>query len=125
MKSVYDKIDKLYANDTDISVLANEIRSELKEIKALLKDMNNPRRNKYKNKDYFTFVDELRKKLQADTEKEIYPELDYQGKRIGVNFKGFLYDKSTIKNVTSQEAFAIYEYFYAKKDEIDELIRMD
>lgn len=125
MKSVYDKIDKLYANDTDISTLAIEIRSELKEIKALLKDMNNPRRNKYKNKDYFTFVDELRKKLQADTEKEIYPELDYQGKRIGVNFKGFLYDKSTIKNVTSQEAFAIYEYFYTRKDEIDALIRMD
>lgn len=127
-KSVYEKIEKLYSKESishDEPAWVAEFRAELKEIKLLLKDVQNPRRNRRKNQDYFSFVNELRKRLKADTTKEVYPEVHYKGKRIGANLKGFLYDKVTTKSLPAQEAFALYEYFYAKKEEIDSFVIMN
>jgi len=127
-KSVYEKIDKIYRkelkNDNEPSWVG-EFRAELKEIKSLLKDLQNPRRNRRKNQDYFNFVKELRRRLMADVESGVYPEVIYNGRRIGANNKGFLYDKATTKSLPANEAFALYEYFYAKKEEIDEFVIAD
>jgi len=127
-KSVYDKIEKLYAKEEgslEEPKWVIELKSELKEIKMLLKDLQNPRRHKRKNQDYFTFVNLLRERLKADVDKEVYPEVHYKGKRVGVNIKGHLYDKATTKSLTAQEAFALYEYFYEKKENIDTFVVVD
>ncbi len=123
MKNIYEKIEKIYATkQSDEPAWVAELRAELKEIKMLLKTTAKPQRKKRKPKAYFDFVNLLRERLKADTIKEVYPELEYKGKRIGVNFKGFLYDKETTKSLTANEAFAVYEYFYAKEEEIDRFI---
>ena len=127
-KSVYEKIDKIYSKESkggSEPSWVEEFRAELKEIKSLLKDLQNPRRNRRKNQDYFNFVKELRRRLKADVESGVYPEVVYKGRRIGANNKGFLYDKATTKSLPANEAFALYEYFYAKKEEIDEFVIAD
>lgn len=123
MKNVYDKIEKLYnKEDTTEPTWAKELKQEVREIKLLLKNMQSPKRAKRKSKDYFTFVNILRERLKADTTKEVYPEVHYKGRRIGANIKGFLYDKATTKSLPASEAFTLYEYFYAKKEQIDSFI---
>lgn len=101
---------------------ANEILFELKEVKNLLKDIRNPRRNRSKNRDYYDFLNEFRRRMKADADKEIYPEVVYNSRRVGVDFKGLLYDKETLNLLPMHEAFRVYEHFYTKKDEIDRLI---
>ena len=119
--NIYEKIDKIYSKKDDKEVL-EQILSELKEIKNLLKDLENPRRNRKANRDYYKFVNEFRKKMKPDTTNNIYPEIIYQDRRIGVNFKGHLYDKDTTNTLPKIEAFALYEYFYEKREEIDKYI---
>lgn len=122
--NIYEKIDKLYSKDNQDKIL-KQILSELYEIKAALKTMENPRRNRKINKDYYNFVNSFRNKMQPDTENKIYPEVQYKGRRIGVNFKGYLYDKDTTNTLPKIEAFELYEYFYEKKDEIERYIIND
>ena len=126
MKNVYEKIEQIYTKkEQDEPAWVEELRRELKEIKMLLKNKAKPFKKKRKSKAYFEFVDVLRERLKADTEKEIYPELNYKGKHIGVNFKGFLYDKATTNSLTANEAFEVYEYFYEKREEIDAFIMLN
>jgi hypothetical protein len=126
LKNIYDKIEKIYTQkERDEPAWVEEFRAELKEIKQLLKKSAKPQRKKRKSKAYFDFVNLLRERLKADTVKGIYPELDYKGKRIGVNFQGFLYDKETTNRLPAHEAFAVYEYFYDKKEKIESFIMRD
>ena len=122
MQNIHEKIEQLYKTETNTPQWAKEIIKELKEIKTLLKNRENPRRHKKLNQDYYKFVDKFRQKLTANTNNDIYPEIIYKNRKIGVNFKGFLYDKETQNTLPSLEAFAIYEYFYQKKDEIEKYI---
>jgi len=126
LKNIYDKIEKIYTQkESDEPAWVVEFRAELKEIKMLLKKSAKPQRKKRKSKAYFEFVNLLRERLKADTVNGVYPELEYKGKRIGVNFKGFLYDKETTNSLSANEAFAVYEYFYEKKEKIERFIMLD
>ena len=128
MKSVYEKIDKMYEKRADDEpVWVDELRGELKEIKFLLKSIKqqSPRRKQKKSQAYFDFVKRFRDALMADTTKGIYPEVHYKGRRIGVNIKGFLYDKATTQSLKAQEAFVLYEFFYAKNKPLESFIIMD
>ncbi len=131
--TIFEKIEELYKDepcgkDENLSILLGDILNELKEIKVILKNQKDPEKNiekKDKNYEYYRFVNDFRKRLKADEINGIYPEVHYQGKRIGVNINGYLYDKETAKNLPSYEAFAVYEYFYLKKDELDNYIIKD
>jgi len=126
VKNVYEKIEKIYATkQSDEPAWVAELRDELREIKILLQNGVKPARKKRRSKAYFDFVNLLRERLKADTVKEIYPELEYKGKRIGVNFKGFLYDKETTKSLAAFEAFKVYEYFYEKQESMERFIIID
>jgi hypothetical protein len=128
MKNIYKKIEKAYApKESSEPSWVEELREELKEIKALLHAQKRvvAHKKRRKSQAYFDFVKLFRERLMPDTEKGIYPEVHYQGKRIGVNLKGFLYDKATTKSLKAYEAFALYEYFYAKKEQIDAFIVVD
>ena len=131
MSDIYSKIDRLYS-DLDQSnrpQWVDELKDELKQIKSLLQNLStsttNPTPSRSKSREYFRFVQTLRERLRADTTQDVYPELHYQNKRIGVNFKGLLYDKLTSKIVPKVEAFEIYDYFYSKKDKIETLIMVN
>ncbi len=119
--NVYEKIEKLYQNP-DQAELMWQILSELEEIKRVLKDMENPRRNRRTNRDYYDFVNYFRERMRADMDKEVFPEVHYHNRRVGVNFKGHLYDKETTNVLPRIEAFALYEYYYEKRDQLESYI---
>ncbi len=115
--NLYDKIDKLYKENTKIENIKNtdhslEILKELKEIKELLKSNNKITTNI--DNSMRNFVANFRDKLKPNTQKNIYPEVEYFGRVLGVNYRGLLYDKSTSSLITTAEAFEVYKYFYNK-----------
>ena len=115
-----EEIEKLLKNqDNTINDLLEEILKELKEINKTLKEKAKPN---YKNRDYYNFINKLRKNLKADVEKNIYPEIKYNNRRIGVTFNGYLYDKETNENLKAYEAYEIYDFLYKNKERLADFI---
>jgi hypothetical protein len=116
--SLYDKINNLYNNGGNLPEnrpdWVDEILDELKSIKASL-EANNVHIRKV-DKTFMDFVNDFRKKMRADTTKKIYPEIIHNGKLLGVTFKGYLYDKSTLKILSTNEAFEIYRELYSAQN---------
>ncbi len=131
MYSIYDKIDRLYSDTAkeEKPQWVDELQNELQEIKTLLqkltKDTIKPKPKRVKDRKYYKYVQVLREKMRADVDKGIYPELNYNGKRVGINFGGLLYDKSTSEIIPRVEAFEIYDYFYEKRENLDDFIKID
>jgi len=115
--NLYDKIEALYQNNGNKSTLPTsdilrEMLNELKEIKTLLS--SNYQKTSKIDISLKEFVAEFRKNLQPNINTNHYPEVEYKGRVLGVNFKGLLYDKDTLNLITTQEAFEVYRYFYNK-----------
>lgn len=115
--NLYQKIEQLYQDnskaETDKTTAINkEILLELKEIKELLSQ--NHEKTKKVDKSMMEFVKLFRENLKPNTSANIYPEVIYQEKVLGVNHKGLLYDKSTLQLLSTSEAFEVYGYFYKK-----------
>ena len=113
--NLYDKIEALYQNNGKKSTpppsdILREMLNELKEIKTLLS--SNYKKTSKIDISLKEFVAEFRKKMQPNTNINHYPEVEYKGRVLGVNFKGLLYDKATSNLITTQEAFEVYRYFY-------------
>lgn len=111
--NLYDKIEGLYQDSnkkTPPSEVLKQILEELTQIKSLLSENY----NKTKNIDSSlkSFVAEFRKSLKPNPTSNQYPEVSYKGRKLGVNFKGLLYDKETGNLITTKEAFEVYDYFY-------------
>jgi len=125
MQTIEQTIDRLYAQPSDHAPKwAIEILQELSEIKRLLTQQSSTQtqHSRPKSKDYYRFVQTLRDRLRADTDAEIYPEVEYHGRAIGANYQGLLYDKQTTRVIPRVEAFAIYDYLYHHRDQLDKLI---
>jgi len=120
--TIYDQVEKLLDSQSDRPKWADEILYELKEIKTILKEIRKTRAKPYRDKAYFDFVDMLRKKMRADIANEKYPEIDYHGRKLGINFKGWIYDKETTKSLPAHEAFEVYRYLYARRDNLDKFV---
>jgi len=118
--NVYEQVEKLLNDTPSRPEWADEMLFELREIKRLLEKMqkNHPARNKSKT-DYFRFVNKLRKELQADILNDRYPEIHYQGRTLGINLKGFIYDKATTEDLPAHEAFAVYRFLYDNRDKLE------
>lgn len=114
--SIYDKINDLYNNGNNLPPnkpeWVGEILQEIKSLKVLLE--NSGYAIKKVDKNFMEFVNEFREKMRADTIKSIYPEIEHNGKILGVTFKGYLYDKKTLKILPKLEAFDIYRELYQK-----------
>lgn len=67
--------------------------------------------------DFLRFVNDFRRQMRADVEHGIYPEVEFEGKKYGVNFSGLLYDKSTTNIISTVEAKRIYRFLYENKQE--------
>lgn len=115
--NVYNKIDAIFSGESeDKPAWANEILSELKEIKTLLKEQKTTI-NKI-DKNYYEFIKSFRRSMRADVANNIYPTFNYNGRRLGVDFKGLLYDKETKRTIPKHEAFEAYRYAYEHKESL-------
>jgi len=113
MQHIYKKIDSIFDNSTSMRPKwVDEILDELSQIKALLQTHNDLKQTSKKESEFYDFLREFRKALQADSHKEIYPEIEYKNRKLGIDVKGLLYDKESLDTLTKQEAYKVYEYFY-------------
>jgi|GEM_PF-1859770 len=121
--NVLDQVEKLIDDQRQNPQWADAILFELREIKRLLQNMQptspTPQKTTTDKHAYFAFVNRLRKELRADIVNDIYPEINYQGKTLGVNFKGHLYDKATTEELPAHEAFSVYRFLYDNKEKLD------
>ncbi len=122
MDNLKEKIENLVSNQEDTTNdLLLQILQELKKVNINLKRLNKTTNNR-KGRDYYNFVNKLRKDLKADIDKNIYPEIRYNNRKIGVTLNGYLYDKTTNENLKAYEAYEIYEYLYKNRDKLGEFI---
>ncbi len=123
MTNVYEQVEKLLNEQDNHPKWVDEILFELREIKKLLQNNNRPKRDTQSKTAYFAFVNKLRKEMRADIINDIYPEINYQNRVIGVNFKGHLYDKATTQELPAQEAFAVYRFLYDNRNKLDKYLQ--
>ncbi len=83
---------------------------ELREIKELLKA--NTIVTKQVDKNLMTFVRDFRRKMKPDIRKNYFPDLNYKDMKLGIDNRGLLYDKNTLKILPREMAFKVYRYFY-------------
>lgn len=121
--NVFEQIENIYSGENESKpAWANDMLAELQEIKRLLQSLNRSqptpseewKPSAFKQNDYYTFVNQFRKSLQPNTATNYYPTFIFKGRKLGVNFKGWLYDKQSTKPLSKQEAFAVYSYAYSQ-----------
>lgn len=97
-----------FEHTSNIPLWAEELLREIKAVRRVLEEQNSD------NKPYafYDFINAFRKAMQADTDKNEYPEVEVNGRRVGVTNAGLLYDKSTSKLIERTEAFKIYKTLY-------------
>lgn len=92
------------------------LTQELKALKQQLQQKKTINTNmgvsQYGSNDYFLFVATLRNKMKANVEKKYYPSIRIDGKKLGMDFNGLLYDKKTNINLTKSLAFEVYHSLY-------------
>ena len=91
----------------------NDLAEELRALKAKLHQ--SPRTNEadpYCSEAYFEFVTKLRGKMRANVEKNYYPSIKIDGMKLGIDFKGLLYDRKTHRTLPRALAFEVYHKLY-------------
>lgn len=123
--TIYDQVQNLLHTDEEIPLWAKEIQKELSEIKELLQQSHHHLGKKsHHDRDYFRFVERLREQMRADIADERYPEIDYFGQKLGINFKGWIYNKESTKALPAHEAFKVYRFLYKHKENLDKYIKI-
>ncbi len=64
------------------------------------------------NKNLMSFVNDFRNKMKPNVSKNHFPEVTYGDKKLGIDNRGLLYDKKTLRILHKDEAFEVYRYFY-------------
>jgi len=109
--NIYEKIDAIFSGEAESRPeWANEILSELRDIKELL---NNTKESK-KSLALNSFIKEFRISMKANSKNTLL----YAGKELGVNFKGLLYDKSNSRILPKDQAFEVYKYAHIHQENI-------
>jgi hypothetical protein len=117
MKNIYDQIEKIFQQDSDLPpAWAVELINEIREVKQLLQSREKPRASN--NLNFYAFVNQFRESMKANTEKRIFPEIQYNDHMIGVDNKGYLYYKENAQTLSRDEAFRVYRYLYENKDKV-------
>ena len=119
--TIYDQVEKLLNTSAERPNWVDEILYELREIKTVLKNNN---RKQPRDKAYFEFVNNLRQKMRASIVDGIYPEIYYQDKVFGINFKGWIYDKESTKVLPALKAFEVYRFLYNQQENIDKFLKI-
>ena len=109
--TIQEKIEKIFAQESDNRPQwASELLTELREIKSMLQETKQEK--KAHDYTFYDFVNVFRKSMMPDVQNNIYPEVEYEGKKIGVNYRGLLYYKGDLTLLSRNEAFKVYRYIY-------------
>ena len=128
--TIFEEIDRMFLdNDHDSNCNTKQILSELRDIKTIVQDIKillnkKDRGRRKKSREYYRFVEALREKLYADIDKGIYPEISYDGRKLGVDAKGMIYDKSTQHLLPTYEAFEVYDFLYENRKDLADYIKI-
>jgi len=112
--NIYDKIDVIFSGEAeDKPKWAEEILTELREIKILLQEQKREHNTKNTiSPSFYAFIKEFRVSMKADTINGIYPTYIYNNTKLGVDFKGLLYDKDSSRILSKEEAYRVYKDAY-------------
>ena len=120
MQNIFEKIDTLFSGENDDKpVWAVDILNELKSIRVLLEQNNTKTLNSVNDKnEYYEFIKQFRVSMRADVNNDTFPYIIYSNKKLGINFKGYLYDIDKSIPLSNKEAFEVYKYAYKNKPRI-------
>ncbi len=98
---------------------ADDILGELREIKILLQEQKKASKQATKsNSSLSNFINEFRVSMKTDTINNIEPTFIYQDKKLGINKRGLLYDKNSMRILPRAEAFKVYKYAHNHQENI-------
>ena len=118
-----EEINKLLQDQDETTTdLLIEILKELKEINKTLKQKLKSTAKKRRDRDYYSFINRLRRDLRTDVDKNFSPEIKYNNKQIGVSLDGYLYNKKTNKNLRAFEAYEVFDFLYKNRNNLNEFI---
>jgi len=121
---IYQQIEKMLDGEKNRPKWADEILKELFEIKNLLLQNSSDRQNdQYKDVAYYKFIKSFRKQIQRDIANNLTIEVEYFGKKIGIDLKGFFYDLDSNKNLPAHKAYQIYRFLYENQDNIEQFVK--
>ncbi len=92
--------------DTGTPQWAERLLQEMADLKRVVA---NTRKSQW---EYFDFIDRFRRHMMPDPDRNRYPEVVVDGRRLGVTLNGLLYDKQSGQTVSRTEAFRIYSILY-------------
>ncbi len=122
MDDLKQQIEKLVSNQEDTTNdLLQQILQELKKVNINLKRLNNIPKNR-KKQDYYNFINKLRKDLTPIPEQNIFPQINFKDRHIGVTKNGYLYDKETNAKLKPHQAYEIYEFLYQNRDKLEQFV---
>jgi len=120
MDNIFSKIDKIFELENDTTPKwAQELLFEIREVKKLLqKETIAPKTTIcQRGTDIKSFIMNFRKTVKQD---EMFI---YQGRELGINSRGLLYDINTNSILKTQEAYEVYGYIYKHDTEIKNIRR--
>lgn len=121
--SILSQIEQIF-NDSEAQQERKnyeQVLSELKEIKAMLRMVlmsevvQTKKASSIDHDKYIKFVNDFRRKMQPDTILGIYPEFHYGKQRLGIDFRGYIYNKDSSETLSALEAKKIYRWLYENK----------
>ena len=121
MQNIFEKIDTMFSGENDDKpIWAVDILNELREIKELLQQTNSKNHNdtSYSKYKYYDFINKFRTSMRADVDNNIFPYITYNNRKLGVNFKGYLYDIDQSIPLSAKDAYDVYDYVYKNKPQI-------
>jgi len=122
---IYKKIDMIFSGEAEEKpVWAREILEELQEIKTLLQEDKVQKKQSiraYHQDGLYQFIKGFRLSMRANTLKNIYPTFEYHERKLGIDFKGLLYDKKTTRILPREEAYRVYKYAYNAQKHVNNI----
>ena len=112
---IYKKIDAIFSQElTERPAWVDEILNEIKKINSVVEERY--QEQKKMDRAFYAFIKNFRLNMYADTQSSRYPKINYNGRILGVNFNGLLYDVKSSNLLPTKEAFRVYQYLYKKRD---------
>jgi len=114
VENIFEQIDSIFCNDPNHPPQwAMELLIEIREVKQLLLQQKQKSASKQRiSKEFYQFIKDFRKSMQPLPQNDFYPTYTYKGKKLGIDFKGLLYDKTTTNYISRAEAYEVYEFAY-------------
>jgi len=128
-EDLYDQIARLFGDERCTRPeWVDEVLDGLQHLQDALERTKTSRSGQHAGHDtaFYAFVQAFRKRLQPDTQANAYPTYYYQTKRLGIDKRGLLYDKDTLRTLSTPEAYAVYRFAYnAERDHPESPVSSD